>query len=87
MHEYQIQFEGSYLRYKPNLIWKAHIENKCKFKLFAWTLIQGKILMADNLESSNYAQWTARDWCTLMPLMPKCFNGLAIYVMWNLWKE
>lgn len=45
----RVQFKGSYRRYKPNLIWKAHIENKCKS--FAWTLIQSKILTADVLTS------------------------------------
>jgi hypothetical protein len=37
---YRIQFQGSFRQFRPELIWKAHSENKCK--LFAWILIQKK---------------------------------------------
>ena len=48
---YRIQFQGSYRRFCPDLIWKAHAENKCK--VFTWILIQNKILTADNLQLRN----------------------------------
>lgn len=135
---YRIQFKGAFGRFKSDLIWKAHAENKCKF--FAWTLIQDKILTADNLASRD---WPHHDTCTLCngPLetsqhlcllcpfaqsvwqqvlawenhnlgqlgspdrFPSIsawweraamniqkdklhdFNGAAIYIMWNIWKE
>jgi hypothetical protein len=49
---YRIQFQGCYRRFQPDLIWKAHTENKCKF--FAWILVQNKILTADNLQLRNW---------------------------------
>lgn len=49
---YQIQFKGSYKKYLPYLIWKAHAENKNK--VFAWILIQDKILIAANLQMRGW---------------------------------
>lgn len=57
---YQIQFQGSFRKFCPDLIWKAHTENKCKF--FAWILIQNKILTADNLQLRN---WPHQDHCVM----------------------
>ena len=34
---YRIQFQGSFRKFRPDLIWKACTENKCKF--FAWILV------------------------------------------------
>lgn len=135
---YRTQFLGSYRRFCTNNIWKAKTEKKCK--LFAWILIQNKILTADNLQSRGWphndacalchgpletcyhlclacpfaeAVWshitssehfteidvtqqanfnTLADWWDhSLRLIPKerkrAFNGLAIYTMWNLWKE
>ena len=44
---YQAQFIGSFRSFKTELIWRARTENKCK--VFAWILIQDKVLIAENL--------------------------------------
>jgi hypothetical protein len=45
---YRIQFKGSFRIFRTDLIWKAQVENKCK--IFAWILVQDKILTAQNLQ-------------------------------------
>jgi hypothetical protein len=57
---YCIQFQRSYRRFRPDLISKAHAENK--YKVFTWILIQNKILTADNLQLRN---WPHQDHCML----------------------
>ena len=57
---YRIQFQGRFRQFLPELIWKAHSENK--FKLFAWILIQNKILTADNLQLRN---WPHQEHCVM----------------------
>ncbi|WVZ50139.1 hypothetical protein U9M48_001425 [Paspalum notatum var. saurae] len=57
---YRAQFIGSYCGYKLSLIWCAKAENKCK--VFTWTLMQNKILMADNLARRDWAHQMS---CTL----------------------
>lgn len=54
------QFFGSYYGHNLDLIWRAKAENKCK--LFAWILIQNKILTADNLARRGWPHQTS---CTL----------------------
>jgi len=44
---YLAQFKGSYTTILANSIWKAHAEGK--LKIFAWPLVQAKILTADKL--------------------------------------
>ena len=38
--------------FRTELIWKAHVENKCK--IFAWILVQDKILTAHNLQKRGW---------------------------------
>jgi hypothetical protein len=57
---YRIQFKGSYGIFKSHLIWKAQAENKCK--VFIWTLVQEKILTAENLQKRG---WPHQDHCVL----------------------
>jgi len=47
-------------RHKTSLIWSAKAENKCK--LFAWVLIQNKLLTADNLARRS---WPHQPSCSL----------------------
>ena len=48
------------MRYRPNLIWKAHVENKSK--VFTWILIQDKILTAENMQMRD---WPHQDNCVM----------------------
>ena len=51
---YRIQFVGDYNKLRISAIWKAKAEPKCRF--FAWTLLHGKILTADNLQKEGMAK-------------------------------
>jgi hypothetical protein len=51
---YEIHFVGDYNNLRISTIWKAKMEPKCRF--FAWTLLHGKILAADNLQRKGKAQ-------------------------------
>ncbi|WVZ91565.1 hypothetical protein U9M48_037717 [Paspalum notatum var. saurae] len=55
---YKAQFLGSYSHIKANFVWRARAEPKCK--IFAWILLQDKLLTANNL--------AARGW----PHQPSC---------------
>jgi hypothetical protein len=48
---YKVQFRGSYCTYNCSAIWKAKAEGK--HRVFAWLLIQNKILTADDLMIRN----------------------------------
>ena len=48
---YRIQFKGSLVLFRTELIWKAQVENKCK--IFAWILVQDKIITAHNLQKEG----------------------------------
>ena len=74
---YEIQLTGSFERFKCSLIWKARSDNKSKF--FAWTLIQYKILTADNLARRGWPHhflcslsWTAGNWAACLHLCLIC---------------
>jgi hypothetical protein len=49
---YQIQFRGHYKKLASALIWRAKAEPKCR--IFAWTLLQHKILTANNLAKRGW---------------------------------
>jgi len=57
---YRIQFRGSLLHFGTDLIWKAHVENRCK--IFAWILVQDKILTAQNLQKRG---WPHQQQCVM----------------------
>jgi len=135
---YRAQFIGSFRNFNTELIWRARTENKCK--VFAWILIQDKVLTADNLARRGWphqascalcngpietgqhlyllcpfaqAVWSQvlswENWSLPQQTNPanfdcisgwweeaiktvhknqrRDFNGLVIYIMWNLWKE
>jgi hypothetical protein len=44
---YHCQFVGAVAPFRSAKVWKAHTEQKCKS--FAWVVLHGKILTADNL--------------------------------------
>ena len=44
---YKCQFIGSCPPFQTSKIWRAHTEPKCRF--FAWLVLHGKLLTADNL--------------------------------------
>ena len=49
---YRAQFIRSFRNFNTELIWRARTENKCK--VFAWILIQDKVLTADNLANRGW---------------------------------
>jgi hypothetical protein len=49
---YQIQFQGSYCSFNAEASWTASAEGK--HKLFAWLLVQDRILTADRLLARNW---------------------------------
>ena len=57
---YRIQFKGSLVLFHNELIWKAQVENRCK--IFAWILVQDKILTAHNLQKRG---WLHQEHCLL----------------------
>jgi len=57
---YRIQFKGSLVLFHTELIWKAQVENRCK--IFAWILVQDKILTAHNLQKRG---WPHQQQCVL----------------------
>jgi hypothetical protein len=57
---YRIQFKGSFALLRSDLIWRAQVENKCK--IFAWILLQDKILTAHNLQKRG---WPYHEHCVL----------------------
>ena len=57
---YRIQFRGSLASFSTELIWNAHVENKCK--IFAWILVQDNILTAQNLQRRG---WPHHQQCVL----------------------
>jgi hypothetical protein len=57
---YRIQFRGSFDVFHSDQIWRAQVENKCK--IFAWILVQDKILMAHNLQKRG---WPHQEHCVL----------------------
>lgn len=60
---------------KPTFIWHAWAGNKCK--LFAWTLIQNKILTADNLARRSWPHQTSYgDRPTPLLTLPFCSRSL-----------
>jgi hypothetical protein len=44
---YRCQFVGAVAPFRSAKVWKAHVEQKCKS--FAWVVLHGKILTAENL--------------------------------------
>ena len=57
---YRIQFKASFGFFRSDQIWKAQVENKCKF--FALILLQDKILTAHNLQKRG---WPHQEHCVL----------------------
>ena len=59
-YQARIQFKGSLVLFRTELIWKAQVENKCK--IFARILVQDKILTAHNLQKRG---WPHQEHCVL----------------------
>jgi hypothetical protein len=79
---YRIQFLGR--RKKPALtpIWKAHAEPKCR--IFAWILLQHKILTANNLEKRGWPNEPRCQLCSTAPETPTHLCFLCPYTK-NVW--
>jgi hypothetical protein len=50
---YEMQFRGTYCTFNTKAIWRAKDEEK--HRLFAWLLVQNKILTADRLQARNWS--------------------------------
>jgi len=58
---YRAQFIGSYSHLNANLVWKARAEPKCK--IFAWILLQEKLLTANNLATRGWPHQPSCAFC------------------------
>lgn len=70
---YLIQFRGRKTKTCFVPIWKAHTEPKCK--IFAWILLQHKILTANNLAKRN---WSHDPLCQLCHSSPETPTHLCL---------
>jgi hypothetical protein len=68
---YQCQFPGSFSPFNTDKIWKAHVEPKCRF--FAWLVLHGKVLTADNLAIRG---WPHDPICKLCRIHPETVQHL-----------
>lgn len=84
---YQIQFEGTFSKFKLMPIWKAAAEPKCKF--FAWTLLHEKILTASNLSKRNWPNDPICKLCGIDPETPThlCRDCPFSLQVWNHLKQ
>lgn len=69
---YKAQFLGSFPPFIADKVWKARAEPKIRF--FAWTLLHGKILTADNLALRG---WTHNPICQLCRIHPETIAHLC----------
>jgi hypothetical protein len=66
---YNIQFTGIFSKIRLTLIWKARIEQKCKFS--AWSLLHLKILTANNLLKRGWPNDPICKLCGMKPETPQ----------------
>jgi hypothetical protein len=62
---YKIQFQGSFPPFKVGKLWKTKIEPKVK--VFGWTAMHQKILMADNLAARGMQHNSIYPLCNVAP--------------------
>lgn len=71
---YKIQLRGSYCTFDSNAIWGAWAEGK--HRLFAWLLVQSKVLTADKLLARN---WPCNPLCSLCDQVQETAQHSALH--------
>jgi hypothetical protein len=74
---YDIQFMGTYCSFNNKAIWRAKAEEK--HRLFAWLLIQNKILTADLLQLRN---WPCDPICRLCDQEPETAQHISLHCVY-----
>lgn len=79
---YEVQFEGSYCSFNCKAIWKTRAEGK--HRVFAWLLIQQRVLTADRLLARN---WPWSPTCPLCDQLPETAEHLCLHCVFarELW--
>jgi hypothetical protein len=70
---YHCQFVGAVAPFRSVKLWKAHTEQKCKS--FAWVVLHGKILTADDLA---IREWPHDSICKLSRIHPETVQHLLL---------
>lgn len=70
---YVIQFTGAFCSFNAQAIWRAQSEGK--HRVFAWLLVQNKILTADWLLTRN---WSCNPMCVLCDQLPETVVHLCL---------
>jgi hypothetical protein len=74
---YLAKFNGSYCTFNTTAIWRAQAEGK--HRLFAWLLVQSKILTADRLLNMN---WPCISVCVLCDQAPESALHLRLHCVY-----
>jgi mannosylglycoprotein endo-beta-mannosidase len=87
---YSVQFRGTYCSFDTKAIWKASAEGK--HKLFAWLLVQNRILTADLLLVRNWLCQPVcilcdQNWETTVHLCLHCVYAREVWFMVSNWAE
>lgn len=79
---YEFQFKGTYCTFNNRALWRAKAEEK--HRLFAWLLVQNKILTADKLQVRN---WPSDPICRLCDQELETAQHLCLYCVYaqELW--
>jgi hypothetical protein len=72
---YEMQFRGTYCTFNTKAIWRAKAEEK--HRMFAWLLVQNKILTADRLQVRN---WSCDPICRLCDQEPETVQHLCLHL-------
>jgi hypothetical protein len=65
-YAYECQFWGSMSTFKPDVLWKAHVEPKCRF--LSWLVLHDRVLTTDNMAKRN---WHYNPLCPLCYCIPE----------------
>ena len=85
---YNCQFWGSSAPFRTDKLWNAAVEPKCRF--FAWLVLHGKVLTADNLAIRGWPHDPTCQLCFGAPetanhLCKECPYTIAIWNLVNSW--
>jgi hypothetical protein len=85
---YTIQFAGSFGEHEWNKMWRAKLENKCKF--FSWLLLQNKLWTADRLIKHGAIANPIYQLCHAYPesvihMMAQCLYSRLVWTTLSSW--
>ncbi|KAF8697960.1 hypothetical protein HU200_035460 [Digitaria exilis] len=86
-----VQFRGAYCTFDTNAIWGAMAEGK--HRLFAWLLVQRKILttsgglVTEPTQGVEIEEWWNASMLGLPKELKRAKASIMIHTIWNVWKE